>query len=53
MTKTVPNHIGIVQMDAGPTIFANLQNDVQKGGKVMISFEAGFQGQDSFVARLL
>ena len=53
LAETVPNHIGIVRLDAGPTIFANLESDVQKGDRVVISLKAGFQGRDTFVARPL
>lgn len=53
LVKTVPNHIGIVKLDAGPTVFANLERDVQKGDRVMISLQAGFQDLDTFVARSL
>ena len=48
--KTVPNHIGLIKLDIGPTIFANLEEELTKGDRVMITASPGLNNIETFYA---
>jgi uncharacterized OB-fold protein len=50
--ETVPNHIGLIKLDIGPTIFANLEEELKKGDKVMISASPGLNDKETFYATI-
>ena len=52
LAETVPNHIGLIKLDIGPTVFANLQEDLNKGDRVMISARPGLNNKETFYAEI-
>ena len=50
LQKTVPNHIGLIKLDIGPTIFANLEEELKKGDRVMITASPGLNNKETFYA---
>ena len=52
LEKTLPNHIGLIKTDIGPTLFANLHEELKKGDRVKISADPGFNNRESYYAVL-
>ena len=52
LQKTVPNHIGLIKLDIGPTIFANPEEELKKGDRVMISVSPGLNNKETFYAEI-
>ncbi len=52
LMETIPNHIGLVKLDIGPTLFAALEEGVQMGDTVTIRQQSGKADVDSFLASL-
>jgi len=52
ITKTVPNHIGLIKLDIGPIVFANLAEELKKGDKVMITASSGLNNKEIFYAEI-
>ncbi len=51
LEKTLPNHIGLIKLDIGPTIFANLDENMKKRDRVMITARPGFNNRETYYAR--
>ena len=52
LAGTVPNHIGLIKLDIGPTIFANLEEELKKGDRVTISASSGLNNKETFYAEI-
>ena len=50
LEKSLPNHIGLIKTDIGPTIFANLHEELKKGDRAMISICTGFNNRETYYA---